>query len=228
MIQNLDLKAGVQRSVWSSDECCWLRVFCIRRQCDTETFGSFSLSLCMMTSVVIIQRCKFENISYLPFLIVSLPSKGPRTGSSVSSKFSIRTTSPAASALSMASRYLSRQNNRNSSVHHLVQKMTMCTFHCKDSYPLCPMRMTRRSSPYLFLIHLMPCSWGSTMRGQRWQEVRMVAFSVDILSAGSPSFCHAAMSASSVSMVRGSRSGVTGMGTLRVTAVKYESCVPLL
>lgn len=51
------------------------------------------------------------------------------------------------------------------------------------------------------------------MRGQRWQEVRMVAFSVDILSAGRPSFCHAAMSASSISMVRGSRSGVTGMGT---------------
>lgn len=91
----------------------------------------------------------------------------------------------------------------------------MCTFHSKASYPLCPMRMTRRSSPYLFLIHLMPCSWGSTMRGQRWQEVRMVAFSLDILSAGSPSFCQAAMSASSASMVRGSRSGVTGMGTLQ-------------
>lgn len=81
------------------------------------------------------------------------------------------------------------------------------------THPLCPMRMTRRSSPYLFLIHLTPCSWGSTMRGQRWQEVRMVAFSVDILSAGRPSFCHAAMSASSISMVRGSRSGVTGIGT---------------
>lgn len=53
------------------------------------------------------------------------------------------------------------------------------------------------------------------MRGQRWQEVRMVAFSVDILSAGSPSFCHAATSASSVSMVSGSRSGVTGIGTLQ-------------
>lgn len=83
------------------------------------------------------------------------------------------------------------------------------------SHPLCPMRMTRRPSPYLFLIHLTPCSCGSTMRGQRWQEVRMVAFSVDILSAGRPSFCHAATSASSVSRVSGSRSGVTGIGTLR-------------
>ena len=60
------------------------------------------------------------------------------------------------------------------------------------------------------------------MRGQRWQEVRIVAFSVDILSAGSPSFCHAAMSASSVSMVKGSRSGVTGMGTLQVILVKFN------
>lgn len=99
---------------------------------------------------------------------------------------------------------------------NILQNISTCTFHCKASYPLCPMRMTRRSSPYLFLIHLMPCSWGSTMRGQRWQEVRMVAFSLDILSAGSPSFCQAAMSASSASMVRGSRSGVTGMGTLQM------------
>lgn len=60
------------------------------------------------------------------------------------------------------------------------------------------------------------------MRGQRWQEVRMVAFSVDILSAGSPSFCQAAMSASSVSMVRGSKSGVTGMETLQMINDMYE------
>lgn len=147
--------------------------------------------------------------------MVSLPSSGPRTGSTNSSKFSIRTTSPAASALSMASKYLSGQNS-GPPCQNVLQNISMCTFHSKASYPLCPMRMTRRSSPYLFLIHLMPCSWGSTMRGQRWQEVRMVAFSLDILSAGSPSFCQAAMSASSASMVRGSRSGVTGMGTLQM------------
>lgn len=41
----------------------------------------------------------------------------------------------------------------------------------------------------------------------------MVAFSVDILSAGSPSFCQTAMSASSVSMVKGSSPSVTGIGT---------------
>lgn len=51
------------------------------------------------------------------------------------------------------------------------------------------------------------------MRGQRSQLVRMVAFSVDMRSAGRPSFCQAATSASSVSMVRGSRDGVTGIGT---------------
>lgn len=152
-------------------------------------------------------------MSYLPFLMVSLPSRGPRTGSTVSSKFSIRTTTPAARALSIASMYLSEQNSRNSLSRMLSKKQTMCTSHTAASYPLWPMRMTRRSSPYLFFIHLMPCSWGSTMRGQRWQEVMMVAFSVDILSAGSPSFCHVAMSASSISMVRGSRSGVTGIGT---------------
>lgn len=107
-----------------------------------------------------------------------------------------------------------REIHQKSSIKIAPQKeMTKRTCHRQASHPLCPMRMTRKSSPYLFLIHLMPCSWGSTMRGQRWQEVRMVAFSVDILSAGSPSFCHAATSASSVSMVRGSRSGVTGMGT---------------
>lgn len=82
-----------------------------------------------------------------------------------------------------------------------------------DAYPFCPIRITRRSSPYFVFIHLIPCSWGSTMRGQRSQLVRMVAFSVDIRSAGSPSFCQAATSASSVSMVRGSRDGVTGIGT---------------
>ena len=157
--------------------------------------------------------------------MVSLPSRGPRTGSIVSSKFSIRTASPAASALSMASRYLSGQNRRNSCIQKSFTKSDRCTFHCGASYPFCPMRTTRRSSPYLFLIHLMPCSWGSTMRGQRWQVVRMVAFSVDILSAGRPSFCHMAMSALSVSMVRGSRSGVTGMGTWQMKFGVWIMCI---
>lgn len=43
-------------------------------------------------------------IRYLPFLMVSLPRRGPRTGSRVSSMFSMRTTSPAARALSTSSR----------------------------------------------------------------------------------------------------------------------------
>lgn len=53
-----------------------------------------------------LSQCKSFWLSYLPFLMVSLPSRGPSTGSSVSSKFSISTTSPAARALSIASRYL--------------------------------------------------------------------------------------------------------------------------
>lgn len=81
------------------------------------------------------------------------------------------------------------------------------------TYPFWPIWVTRSSSPYLFLIHLMPCSWGSTMRGQRSQLMRMVAFSMDMRSAGRPSFCQAATSASSVSILRGSRVGVVGMGT---------------
>lgn len=83
---------------------------------------------------------------------------------------------------------------------------------CSTTYPFWPICVTWRSSPYLFLIHLMPCSWGSTMSGQRSQLRRMVAFSTDMRSAGRPSFCQAATSASSISILRGSRVGVTGTG----------------
>lgn len=53
-----------------------------------------------------------KNSSHLPFFMVSLPSRGPRTGSRVSSKFSIKTTSPADSALSIASRYLTARTDK--------------------------------------------------------------------------------------------------------------------
>ena len=45
-------------------------------------------------------------ITYLPFLIVSRPSRGPRTGSTVSSIFSIKTGSPTPRAFSITSKYL--------------------------------------------------------------------------------------------------------------------------
>lgn len=51
------------------------------------------------------------------------------------------------------------------------------------------------------------------MSGQRSQLTRMAAFSADMRSAGRPSFCQAARSASSISILSGSREGVTGMGT---------------
>lgn len=38
-----------------------------------------------------------------------------------------------------------------------------------DTYPLCPIRITFKSAPYFFLIHLIPCSCGSIISGQRWQ-----------------------------------------------------------
>lgn len=84
--------------------------------------------------------------------MVSLPSRGPRIGSNHSSKFSTRTTSSAARALSIASRYLSGKkkilkNKSESLCQHLhQQRKTMCTFHYKASHSLCPMLMTRRSS----------------------------------------------------------------------------------
>lgn len=43
---------------------------------------------------------------HLPFLIVSRPSNGPKTGSTDSSRFSIKTSSPAARARSIVSKYL--------------------------------------------------------------------------------------------------------------------------
>ena len=51
---------------------------------------------------------KFRN-TYFPFLIVFLPSSGSRTGSIISSRFSIKMTSPKARALSMAFKNLKIQ-----------------------------------------------------------------------------------------------------------------------
>lgn len=78
-----------------------------------------------------------------------------------------------------------------------------------------PRRTICRSSPNLFLIHLLPCSWASTSSGHRWVLQRMAAFSVEVRSLGSPWLFQAATSAESVRRLRGSRPGVMGMGTCR-------------
>lgn len=53
-----------------------------------------------------IHRCPKPPQAHLPFLMVSRPSNGPSTGSTDSSRFSIKTRSPAARACSSVSRYL--------------------------------------------------------------------------------------------------------------------------
>lgn len=94
----------------------------------------------------------------------------------------------------------------------------------------CPRRMAFSSLPYLFLIHLIPCSWASTMRGQRSVLHRMVAFSVDMRSLGSPWLFQVATSASSVSRLKGSRPSVMGMGTCsgRMSSLRRDGVARLL
>lgn len=67
--------------------------------------------------------------SYLPFLIKFRPSKGSRTGSTVSPMFSNRTVCPLLIAFSIVSKY-----------------------------PFCPNRMTCNLSPYFCFIHFTPCN----------------------------------------------------------------------
>ena len=64
-------------------------------------------------------------------------------------------------------------------------------------YPFLPRRRTVKLSAYLFLIHLIPCNWGSIIKGRFTELVRIVPFSVDIWSAGKPSLFHWPMRASS-------------------------------
>lgn len=54
---------------------------------------------------------KEQQITYFPFLMVFLPSRGPRTGSTVSLRFSIRMTSPKVRAVSMAFKNLKVQSD---------------------------------------------------------------------------------------------------------------------
>lgn len=53
---------------------------------------------------------------------------------------------------------------------------------------------------------------GSIIKGQRSEFVKIVAFSVDILSLGKPSLCHLAICVSSVRSASGSKLSVIGTG----------------
>lgn len=99
------------------------------------------------------------------------------------------------------------KNKGNFRAPNMKAHFSSCTYH------FCPRCMTLRSAPYLFCIHLIPCCGGSIIRGQCLQFVRIVAFSVDILSLGSPSLSHAAIVPSSVNVAIGPRPSVTGIGT---------------
>lgn len=79
-------------------------------------------------------------------------------------------------------------------------------------YPFWPYCSTLSLGPNRFRIHLLVCCWGSTIRGQRWLDIRMAAFSTDSRSAGRPWFCQPATVAWSVRVSTGSRPSVSGIG----------------
>ena len=87
-----------------------------------------------------------------------------------------------------------------------------------NTHPFCPSLTTMSSSPSLVLIHLIPCSCGSIIKGQRSAFNKMVAFSVDILSLGRFSLFHLAIRALSVSKEITSKPSVIGMVTYRTEA----------
>ena len=78
-------------------------------------------------------------------------------------------------------------------------------------HPLTPSRTILSSSPSLVLIHLIPCSWGSIIRGHLSALVRIVAFSMDMRSLGRFSLFHRATVAASVRRESTSSSSVMGM-----------------
>lgn len=82
--------------------------------------------------------------------MVSLPRRGPRTGSRVSSMFSMRTTSPAARALSTSSRQLSVATHQDDiTKEHKRREPPLINrlFDCSVSPPL-----THADDPQLFAV----------------------------------------------------------------------------
>ena len=98
-----------------------------------------------------------------PCLKVFLSITGSSAGSSDSSTFSMTKGLPKRTAFSMA--------RRNS---------------LSDGLPT-----STPASAHMFLIHLLACPCGSMQSGHRKAEARMMPFSVDRPSAGSPCTCHA-------------------------------------
>mmetsp|Transcript_10302 Transcript_10302/g.22117 ORF Transcript_10302/g.22117 Transcript_10302/m.22117 type:complete len:220 (-) Transcript_10302:3083-3742(-) len=84
--------------------------------------------------------------------------------------------------------------------------MTLSMYLCW----LCWM-MTRPCCSSRFMIHLMPCSWGSIMSAQREALVMMAPFSMDRGSVGRPSLAHLALAVSSVSRSSGFTPWLMGM-----------------
>mmetsp|Transcript_13737 Transcript_13737/g.31798 ORF Transcript_13737/g.31798 Transcript_13737/m.31798 type:complete len:251 (+) Transcript_13737:2960-3712(+) len=110
-------------------------------------------------------------------------STGSSTASMDSGQFSSMMASPLVMASSTWSRYL----------------LVVC----------CTVRRPWDSSRRV--IHLMPCSCGSIMSGQRLQLQMMAPFCTDTESEGRPSLHHDAISASSVRTSRGSMPSVMGI-----------------
>ena len=78
----------------------------------------------------------------------------------------------------------------------------------------------------------VPCSCGSMTKGHRLQFVMMAPFSMEILSAGRPSFCHWAFWESFVSKSSGSMPLVIGISLLTKSAIqkslvsRFLNCEP--
>lgn len=92
-------------------------------------------------------------------------------------------------------------------------KSIFCTPQTIVQYTDLPSLSSLRSVQSQFWIHLIPCCCGSVTSGQSSPVVRMVAFSIDILSFGRPWLRQAATVASSVSTRTGSRPSVRETGT---------------
>merc|ERR1719450_1465533 len=78
----------------------------------------------------------------------------------------------------------------------------------ESKYPFWSVLNETNFSPSILRNHLIPCSCGSTIKGQRSLFRRIVAFSVDIRSEGNALLFHRAMSAASVNIETGSFASV--------------------
>mmetsp|Transcript_11611 Transcript_11611/g.31647 ORF Transcript_11611/g.31647 Transcript_11611/m.31647 type:complete len:259 (+) Transcript_11611:3369-4145(+) len=114
-------------------------------------------------------------ITLLPFLMVCLPMTASSTASMSTGRFSISMGSPFS-----------------------IQYTTLSMYLCWDCWMI-----TRPSGSSRFTTHLIPCNWGSIMRGHRLALVMIAPFSMDRGSVGRPSLAQRALVESSVSRSSG-------------------------